>query len=206
MIIGKYPNFALKEKWLGLFFIKYQNVPGECIYAQGGLKFRADEKALNKWFAPILSHVSLNDLIGEAVFWNLLTSTFAIWIFPFFLYIIWIPFALIAVILIYLILEICCSCFYLKSLNYLVFILSNRLLQLTAYIILVSIFLYFGFISKAIILGLWFLFFLIGLENLIFLLPMIPIRKVLFSLPPSDQALRNVALYYSRKLNVNILK
>jgi len=71
---------------MGLFFVDYQNVPGQCVYAKGGLKFRADEEALRRYFAPILPYVSLNDLIGEAVFWVLLPSSLAIWTFPFLLY------------------------------------------------------------------------------------------------------------------------
>ena len=31
---------------MGLFSVDYQNNPGQCVYAQGGLKFRADEDAL----------------------------------------------------------------------------------------------------------------------------------------------------------------
>jgi len=187
---------------MGLFSVNYQNVPGQCVYAQGGLKFRADEEALSRYFAPILSYVSINDLIGEAVFWFLLPSTLAIWTFAFLLYRQGILFALIATIVLYLFVVIGHMVLYIKPLNYVVFILGNRLLQLVAYVVLAVILVLSGSILKVIILGGWFLFFAVGLDQLI-LLPLISILRKFFSLPPSDQVLRNIGWYYARKFGID---
>ena len=83
---------------MGLFSVNYQNVPGQCVYAKGGLKFRADEDKLRHYFSPILPRISLNDIIGEAVFWSMLPSALAIWIFPILLYFKGILFALILIV------------------------------------------------------------------------------------------------------------
>ena len=108
---------------MGLFSLNYQNVPGQCVYARGGLKFRADEDKLRRYFSPILAHISLNDLIGEAVFWTMLPSALAIWIFPILLYFKGILFALITTLILYLVTEIGHLIFYSKPLNYIVFVL-----------------------------------------------------------------------------------
>ena len=190
---------------MGLFSVNYQNVPGQCVYAQGGLKFHADEEALVRYFAPILPYVSLNNLIGEAVFWVLLPSTLSIWTFAFLLYTRGILFAVITTIALYLFVEIGHMVLYIKPLNYVVFILGNRILQLVAYIVLAVILVLSGSILKTIILGGWFLFFAVGLNQLI-LLPLIPILTKIFSLPPSDQVLRNVGWHYARKLGIDPTK
>jgi len=106
---------------MGLFSVDYNNVPGKCIYAKGGLKFRADEESLSRYFAPILPHVSLNDLIGEAVFWILLQSTIAIWIFPFLLYTHGILYVIVVSIILYLIVAIVSLLVYIRPMNYIVF-------------------------------------------------------------------------------------
>ena len=71
---------------MGLFSVYYDNIPGRCIIAQGGLEFHCDEASLYEYFDSILSYVSLSDLIGEAVFWFLMPSSLAIWAFPVLLY------------------------------------------------------------------------------------------------------------------------
>lgn len=183
---------------MGLFSLNYQNVPGQCVYARGGLKFRADENTLRRYFSPILPHVSLNDLIGEAVFWSMLPSTLAIWTFPFLLYFKGILFALITTAILYLIVEIGHLSFYLKPLNYIIFILGNNFLAFIVYLIWTAILIFSGSIERVIILGIWFVFFALGFSQLI-LLPLLPILTKFFALPPSDQILRNIGWYYGRK-------
>lgn len=188
---------------MGFFWVEYQNVPGQCVYAKGGLKFRADEDALLRYFAPILPYVSLNDLIGEAVFWILLPSILAIWTFPIFLYSQGILFAIIATAVLYLIAEILTLIFYIKPLNYLVFIFANPLLKVAAYIVWAIILILSGSILEAIILGIYFLFFAFGLDVLMFGFLLIPLFVKLFSLAPSDQVLRNINWYYGRKFGLD---
>lgn len=189
---------------MGLLWVNYQNVPGQCVYAKGGLKFRADEEALCRYFAPILPHVSLNDLIGEAVFWVLLPSTLVIWIFPFLLfYSQEMLFAIIVAVALYLLLEIGHMSFYLKPLNYLVFILANPLPQLILYIVWAVILIRSGSVDKFIVLGVWFLFFKLGFDKLIFSPLLISLNEAHFSLPPSDTVLRNIGWYYARKFGID---
>src|SRR5215207_4367404 len=106
---------------MGLFAVDFQDVPGQCLYAQGGLKFRADEEPLRRYFSQVLPYVSLNDLIGEAVFWVLFPSSLAIWTFPFLLYLYGVGFSLMAGVVLFLLAGIVHQYVYLKSLNYLVF-------------------------------------------------------------------------------------
>lgn len=118
---------------MGLFSVDYQNVPGQCVYAQGGLKFSADEEALRRYFSPILPYVSLNDLIGEAVFWVLLPSSLAIWTFPFLLYYQGGVLAVVATLLLSTFVGIVHQYVNLRSINYWVFIFGNRLLWLVVW-------------------------------------------------------------------------
>jgi len=129
---------------MGLFSVDYQNVPGQCVYAQGGLKFRADEKALKQYFTPILSYVSLSDLIGEAVFWKILPTNLAVYIFPFILHYKGILFAIITAVVVFLIAEIYHLFFYNRLLNYLVFFLGNPLPELILYAVFLVIFILSG--------------------------------------------------------------
>jgi len=103
---------------MGLFAVDYRNVPGQCVYAQGGLKFRADEEALRRYFSQILPYVSLNDLIGEAVYWVLFPSSLAVWTFPFLLYFQGLAFTLVTVAVLFLVAGIAHQYMYSKSLNY----------------------------------------------------------------------------------------
>lgn len=198
---------------MGLFSIDYKNVPGQGVYAHGGLKFRADENSLSRFFAPILSYVSLNDLIGEAVFWCLLPSTLAAWTFPLIFY--RIELIIIAPVL-YVLARIFHMCIYLKPLNYLIFVFANKLLQFIFYAILAIVFILKGGSSEfnspvvpALILGIVFLFFAFGGDEFIFGLTMLslllcyPFLKKFLFLPPSDQILWNVGRFYIKKFRIN---
>jgi len=190
---------------MGLFAVDYQDVPGQCVYAQGGLKFRADEGALRRYFSQILPYVSLNDLIGEAVFWILFPSSLAIWTFPFLFYFQGVGFALLAALILFLLAGIAHQYIYLKSLNYLVFVFGNRLLQLAGYVVWGVVFLAGGSISNTLIIGAWFIFFALGLGDLILGLLPILFQGRLFSLPLSDQVLRTVGIYYGAKFGADPL-
>src|SRR6266480_2830489 len=190
---------------MGLFAVDYQDVPGECVCAQGGLKFRADEEALRRYFSQILPYVSLNDLIGEAVFWVLFPSSLAVWTFPFLLYFKGVAFALVSTVVLFLVAGIAHQYIYLKSVNYLVFILGNRLLQLAAYVVWALIFLVEGSLSNTLILGAWFISFALGLGDLILGLLPILFQGKLFSLPLSDHVLRTVGIYYGAKFGADPL-
>ena len=190
---------------MGLFSLNYHNVPGQCVYAKGGLKFRADEEKLYRYFSPILPHISLNDLIGEAVFWSMLPSTLAIWTFPILLYFKGISFALIATLILYLVAEIGHLAFYSKFLNYIIFVLGNNLLALVVYLIWAATLIFSGSMGEVIVLAIWFLFFALGLSQLI-LLPLLPILTKFFALPPSDQILKNIGWYYAEKFGLDPVK
>jgi len=200
---------------MGLFSLDYKNVPGQHIYSRGGLKFRADEESLRHYFAPILSYATLNDLIGEAVFWCLLPSTLAIWAFPLVLYP---PDSIFLVLVLYVLGRILHMAIYLKPLNYLVFIFCNPLLQFLFYAILVVVFI----LNRSVIswerlpailfLAAVFLFFRLGGDELLFGLIMLgflshvwfrPFTKRFLYLPPSDQILWNVGRFYRKKFGVN---
>lgn len=198
---------------MGLFSLAYKNVPRRSVYAHGYLKFRADEESLSHFFAPILSYVSLNDLIGEAVFWCLLPSTLAIWTFPLVFY--RSEFIIIAPAL-YVLARILNMTIYLKPLNYLVFIFANMLLQFIFYAILSVVFIFKGGTSEfssslipVLMLCIVFLFFAFGGDEFIFGLIMLsllfcyPFLKKFLFLPPSDQILWNVGQFYSKKFRIN---
>lgn len=191
---------------MGLFLLDYKNVPGRNIYARGGLKFRADEHSLRHYFAPILPYVTLNDLIGEAVFWSVLPSTLAIWTFPIVFYR---GEFIIIVIALYVLAQILHMTIYLKWLNYLVFVFSNKLLEFLFYAILAGVFMQNGSVFAAVILGIVFLFFAIGGDEFHFGLIMLallshawfrPFTKRFLYLPRSDQILWNVSRFYRKKV------
>ena len=189
---------------MGLFAVDFQNVPGECIYTQGGLKFRADEEALRRYFSQVLPYMSLNDLIGEAVFWVLLPSSLAIWTFPFLLYYQGVGLAVVVTLLLSTFVGIVHQYVYLKSINYWVFIFGNRLLWLAGYILWTVIFIFHGSSANVVLLGVWLIIFWVGLGDTIhsFLLPML-FRKKFFSLPLSDQVLRTIGFYYGVKFGMD---
>ena len=183
---------------MGLFAVEYQDIPGRGVLAQGGLKFRASERSLSRYFAPILPFVTLNDLIGEAVFWILIPSTIVVWTLPLLLYLTGLPWALAWTIGLYLLAHVIHLLVYIKPLNYLVFILGNRILQFIAYIILAAVFAFTTHIDWAITLATMFLYFALGLD-VIFVSPLTLVLTRFVGLPTSDQLLRLVGWYYGRK-------
>lgn len=180
---------------MGLFAVEYQDVPGRGVFAYGGLKFRASEQSLRRYFAPVLPFISLNDLIGEAVFWILMPSTIAIWTLPLLLYLKGLPWALIWTFGLYVLSHIVHLFVYIKPLNYLVFILGKRMLQLVAYVVLAIVFAFTGHISWTITLAAVFLFYVVGLDVVFVSVLTLPLN----SLPTSDQLLRLIGWHYGRK-------
>lgn len=197
---------------MGLFELNILDYPNRCIYA-GGLKFRADKETLERCFNPILTHISLNDLVGEAVFWMFLPWTTAIYIFPFLLFSKGLSIALLATVIIYLSLEILHWFVYVKSINYLLFFLASPIPQIILYVAFGVLFYMSGSYFEIITLGIVLLFFRFGggviLSSIIFLpLHIIAGRyyrktgKYLF-LPSSDQVLRTIGFYYARKYKID---
>jgi hypothetical protein len=188
---------------MGLFAVDYKSVEGQGVYAYGGLRFRADEASLRRYFAEILPHVSLNDLIGEATFWLLLPSTIAAWVLPVLLYYLDISAAIYMTAGIYLVATASDFLVYSKPVNYLVLLFSQKVPRLLAYAGWVTLLLFKGLTTKAVILGAFYLFLGFGLEGRIFASLLTPLYAMLFSLPPSDQVLRNVGWYYAEKRGVD---
>jgi hypothetical protein len=187
---------------VGLFSVDYRDVKDQCIYAKGGLKFRADETRLRNYFSSILTKVTLNDLIGEAVFWILFPASLVILVFPVLLFFKGTVFAVVTSIVLYLILDFLHMILYIKPLNYFVFIFGNRILQFLYYIVWGVVFYRINDIGSIFILGTFILAFCLGLDRLISgIVLFFPYAK-LFS-PHSDQILRNVGWYYGRKYGQN---
>jgi hypothetical protein len=181
-----------------LFAVEYQDVAGRGVIAQGGLKFRASEQSLRHYFAPILPFVSLNDLIGETVFWILMPSTIAIWAFPPLLYLTEFPWALVWMFGLYILLQVVHLLLYIKLLNYVVFILGNKVLQFIAYVVLVVASALTGHIAWAIALAAVFLFYAVGVSEIFASILTFPMNRFV-GLPTSDQLLRLIGWYYGRK-------
>ena len=188
---------------MGLFAVDFNNVEGQGVIAQGGLRFRADEASLRRYFAEILPHVSLNDLIGEATFWLLLPSAIAFWLFPVLLYYLDISFAVYATAAIYLVATVSHFLVYSKPVNYLVLLFSQRVPRLIAYAGWATILVLKGLTTKAIVLGAAYLVFGFGVEARMIGTLLSPVYAKLFSLPPSDQVLRNVGWYYAEKRGID---
>ena len=183
---------------MALFAVEYQEVPGRGVIAQGGLEFRASEHSLLHYFAPILPFVSLNDLIGEAVFWILMPSTIAVWAFPPLLYIKGLPQALVWMFGFNILAAAIHLLVYIKPLNYVVFILGNKILQFVVYVVLVVASARTGHNHWAIALSGVFLFYAIGVAELILGVIILPVNRFV-GLPTSDQLLRLIGWYYGRK-------
>jgi hypothetical protein len=137
---------------------------------------------LHHYFAPILSYIFLNELIGEATFWSLFPSALAIWVFPIFLYSKGILFALIATLILSIIAEMIHQVFYVKLIN---FILTNKLLALIVYFVLTIVLIRFNSLKQVIVLIEWRLFSISGLIEIIFF-PIDLILVKFFGLPKSD--------------------
>ena len=183
---------------MGLFSVDYQDVPGRGVIAQGGLKFRASEESLCHYFAPVLPYVSLNDLIGEAVFWILMPSTVAIWTFPFFLYSEGLPSALVWTLAVHLVAKVVHLLVYIKPLNYLVFVLGNGILQGIAYLVAAVVCALTGHLPWAVALVGVFLAYAVGVADICVGILTFPVNRFV-GLPTSDQLLRLIAWYYGRK-------
>ena len=87
---------------------------------------------------------------------------------------------------------------YVKLLNYLVFF-GNRMFQAIAYLVLIVLFVVNGSHANAAIMVAAFLVFALSLDVLFCGLLLMPMHAKLFSLPTSDQALRNVGWYYAAR-------
>jgi hypothetical protein len=188
---------------MGLFTVEYRNIEGQGVVAQGGLRFRADEASLRRYFAEILPHVSLNDLIGEATSWLLLPSAIAFWLFPVLLYSLDISLAVYATAAIYFIATLSHFLIYSKPVNYLVLLFSQRAPRLLVYAGWATILVLKGLRTKTIVLGVSYLFFGFGVEARMIATLLTPVYAKLFSLPPSDQVLRNVGWYYGAKHRID---
>jgi len=173
------------------------------VFARGGLRFRADEASLRRYFAEILPYVSLNDLIGEATSWLLLPSAIAFWLFPVLLYYLDIALAVYATAAIYVVTTVSHFLIYSKPVNYLVLLFSQKVPRLLFYAGWATILLLEGLRSKAIVLGASYLFFGFGVEARMIATLLTPVYAKLFSLPPSDQVLRNVGWYYGVKHRID---
>ena len=183
-----------------LFAVEFRNVPGKGVFASGGLKFQDDENALRRRYAKVLDTVSLNTLLGEAALWVLWPSTIAIWIFPALLWRLSIDVAVLVSIGVFLVAQIVHMLFYARWLNHVVFVLGNRALQILAYAACAAAFWIHGGPARPIALTAWLLLMATGVVQVVFVVPFLPILKRLFALRPADQALRNVACYYERRM------
>ncbi len=197
---------------MGLFELDIEDHPQRGIYA-GGMKFRADREALERYFNPVLTYVSLNDLVGEAVFWMLLPWTLAIYLFPFLLFAKGLVFALLATLISYLLLELLHWFIYIKAINYLLFFFASPIPQIILYIIVGVLFYLSGSYLEIISLGVVLLFFRLGggaiLSSILFL-PLYIIAGIYFRktgyylfLPNSDQVLRTIGFYYAKKNKID---
>lgn len=187
-----------RDTFMGLFAVEYQDVPNRGVVAQGGLNFRATEESLLRYFAPISLHVSLNDLIGEAVFWILMPSTIAVWIFPILLYLFDIPMAFFIMLGVQVVAEVLHQLVYIKPLNYLTFYLGNKILQVVAYVVLGIVFSFSGHGSWIIPLAGVFIYYAIGLDGVI--MSILDFFLAMFvGIPKSDQLLRLIGWHYVRK-------
>jgi hypothetical protein len=200
---------------MGLFWLDYKNVPGQGVYAQGGLKFRFTEETLKEYFGPILSYVSLNDLIGEAVFWTMLPTYLAVYIFPFILYYKGILVSIVTAAVVFLIAEIYHLSFYNKPLNYLAFFLGSTLPQSILYAVFLVLFIRSGSVAKIAVLVVQFLASFLGIYQVFAFIidfPLVIINRAYFQktkeflfLPSSsDQILINIGRYYAKKFRIDL--
>jgi hypothetical protein len=183
---------------MGLFKLPYKNVPDFGISARG-IKFSKDEEYLRNYFAPILDFISLNDLIGEAVFWLLFPGTICFYLFLVCLIFLG-PLASILIALgAYVALDFLHHLIYFKPLNYIVFALGNPIPKIIMILITSIIFYKTGNTIYILYAGLWYF-----LGDFLEQIAIIPFRmiylKFIFSLPTNDQVLRNVGLYYRKDL------
>lgn len=184
---------------MGLFAIDYEDVPGRGVIAEGGLKFRASEEYLRRYFAPILPFVSLNDLIGEAVFWSLTPGTMAVWAFPLLLYREGLRSALLLTLAVHASWEIVFQLVYIRPLNYLTFALGNRLLQAVGYLIAGIVCASTGHLGWTFALIGVLVAYTLALPDLVVGVVTFPFNLFFVKLPVSDHLLRLVGWYHARK-------
>ncbi len=182
-----------------LFAVGFRDVPGKGVVAAGGLKFQDSEEALRRRYSRILERISLHVLIGEAALWVLWPSTVAIWMFPLLLWRLSADIAVLAAIGLFLAVQIAHMMFYRRWLNYVVFVLANRALQLVAYAGCAALFWSHGAPGKALAAAVWLLLMATGVVQVIFVVPFMPILKSFFAQRPADQALQNAARYHERR-------
>ena len=188
---------------MGFFTVEFKNVAGQGVFAQGGLRFRADEESLRRYFAPILPHISLNDLIGEATSWLLLPSAISFWLFPVLLDALDISVAVVATAAIYLVATLSHFLAYSRPVNYLVLLFSQKIPRLLFYAGWAALLILRGFTMKAAVLGGAYLLFGFGVEARMVATLLAPLYAQLFSLPPSDLVLRNVGWYHAARHGVD---
>jgi hypothetical protein len=181
------------------FAVQYRNVPGKGVFAAGGLKFQRDETELRREYAPVLQHVSLESLLGEAALWVLWPSTAAIWAFPVLLWRLRTDFAILADIGVFWAVQIATMLFYARPLNYAVFVLGNRALQALAYAAAAAAMWFLGEPMKIVALAGWLLAMAFGVVQVIFVVPLVPLLRRLFEGTPADRALRFIARNYLRE-------
>lgn len=182
-----------------LFSVEFRSIAGKGLFAAGGLKFQDDEPALRRRYGFLLKLVPLDVLLGEAALWVLWPSTAAIWAFPFLLWPLAIDRAVLAAIAVFLAVQVAHMLFYAQRLNYAVFVLGNRALQVILYAAGALFFWHAGAITKIIALAGWLLLMATGILQVIFVVPFLPLLKYWFDRRPADQALRNIARYHARR-------
>jgi len=175
-----------------LFAVAYRNVPGKGLFASGGLKFQ-EEAALRREYGRVVERMGLEALIGEAAVWVLWPSTAAIWIFPWLLWLWRADAAVLASVGVFLVVQAAHMLFYARWLNYVGFVLANRLLQAVAYLGFVAAFWAAGSKAKAAGVTAWLVLMALGAAQVVFLAPFVPLLKVFFRRSPADQALMLVA-------------
>ena len=185
-----------------LFAVEFRNVPGKGLFASGGLKFKTDEATLRRQCAPLLDRVSIHTLLGEASLWVLWPSTAAIWVFPFLVWRLSIDWAILASIGVFLAVLVLNMLFYSRRLNYGVLVLGNRALQGVAYAGFAVAFWRTGMPVKIVALAAWLLLMALGVVQVIFVIPFVPLLKRVFARSPADQALRNVARHHARRAGI----
>lgn len=182
------------------FSVEYRAVPGKGLFAAGGLRFKTEESDLRRDYPTVLDQVPFPRLLGEAALWVLWPSTLAIWAFPVLLWLLRVDFALLWTIGLFLAVQVISMLFYARRLNYVLFVLGNRLLQTVVYSLWALALWRMGAPLKVVALGSWLLLMAGGIAQVIFVTPFLPVLKWLFAHSPADQALFQVTRGYAQRL------
>lgn len=182
-----------------LFAVPFRSVPDKGLFAAGGLLFEGQEADIRREHAAALRKASLETLLGEATLWVLWPSTVAIWVFPFLLWKLPVDRAVLADVGVFLGVQIAHMLFYARWLNYALFALGNRAVQVMAYAAAGGWFWIAGQRGKIVALAAWLAFMALGVLQVIFVTPFLPLLKAVLSRRPANQALRNVARYHARR-------